>query len=69
MALRTEMAVKNRCPWAKTELYVAYHDHDAGVIAKYTQKKRQTLLANPGSRKCRKNCGLHIARHFSFVRY
>ena len=30
MALRTEMAVKNRCPWAKTELYVAYHDHDAG---------------------------------------
>lgn len=81
-----------RCPWAKTDLYVAYHDHEWGVpvhddsllfeflilegaqaglswetilkkresyreafdkfdpaiIAKYGQKKRQTLLANAG---------------------
>lgn len=22
---------KNRCPWAKTDLYVAYHDHEWGV--------------------------------------
>jgi DNA-3-methyladenine glycosylase I len=83
---------KNRCPWAKTELYVEYHDHEWGVpvhddrllfeflilegaqaglswetilkkrenyraafdqfepaiVAKYGQKKRTTLLTNPG---------------------
>jgi DNA-3-methyladenine glycosylase I len=82
----------NRCPWAKTDLYVAYHDHEWGVpvhddqllfeflilegaqaglswetilkkrenyrkafdqfdpalVARYTQKKRQALLSNPG---------------------
>jgi DNA-3-methyladenine glycosylase I len=81
-----------RCPWAKNELYIEYHDHEWGVpvhddrllfeflilegaqaglswetilkkrenyreafdqfdpalVAKYGQKKRQTLLANPG---------------------
>jgi DNA-3-methyladenine glycosylase I len=83
---------KARCPWAKTELYVAYHDAEWGVpvhddrllfeflilegaqaglswetilkkrqnyreafdnfdpaiVAKYGQKKRQSLLANTG---------------------
>ena len=82
----------NRCPWAKTELYIEYHDHEWGVpvhddrllfeflilegaqaglswetilkkrenyreafdqfdpalVAKYGQKKRQSLLSNPG---------------------
>src|ERR1700677_1740050 len=82
----------NRCPWAKNELYIEYHDHEWGVpvhddrhlfeflilegaqaglswetilkkrdnyretfdqfdpvlVAKYGQKKRQTLLSNPG---------------------
>src|ERR1700677_1951431 len=81
-----------RCPWAKTELYIEYHDHEWGVpvhddrllfeflilegaqaglswetilkkrgnyreafdqfdpalVAKYGQKKRQSLLSNPG---------------------
>ena len=82
----------NRCPWAKTELYIKYHDHEWGVpvhddrllfeflilegaqaglswetilkkrtnyrqafdqfdpalVAKYTQKKRRSLLSNAG---------------------
>jgi DNA-3-methyladenine glycosylase I len=82
----------NRCPWAKTDLYIEYHDQEWGVpvhddrllfeflilegaqtglswetilkkrdnyreafdqfdpaiVAKYGQKKRQSLLSNPG---------------------
>ena len=92
MAHRRETSDLTRCPWAKTELYVVYHDHewgvpvhddrllfeflilegaqaglswetilkkrenyreafdhfDAAIIAKYGEKKRKSLLANPG---------------------
>src|SRR6202161_2279295 len=92
MVTRSERAERNRCPWAKTDLYSQYHDTEWGVavhddrllfeflvlegaqaglswetilkkrenyreafdhfdpaiIAKYGQKKRQSLLSNPG---------------------
>src|ERR1700678_4291192 len=88
----TQSKGKIRCPWAKNELYIEYHDHEWGVpvhddrhlfeflilegaqaglswetilkkrgnyreafdqfdpalVAKYTQKKRQSLLSNSG---------------------
>jgi DNA-3-methyladenine glycosylase I len=31
MARPSEKTELSRCPWAKTELYVAYHDHEWGV--------------------------------------
>src|SRR5271168_5257384 len=92
MAKRSESTEMDRCPWAKSDLYVEYHDRewgvpvhddrllfeflilegaqaglswetilkkrnnyreafdqfDAEIIAKYGQKKRQSLLSNPG---------------------
>src|SRR5271154_4744522 len=92
MAKRNERTEIGRCPWAKTDLYVQYHDEEWGVpvhddrllfeflilegaqaglswetilkkrgnyreafdqfdpaiVAKYGQKKRQTLLSNAG---------------------